>query len=85
MVNNYGYDKTNSKSIESYTKKLIGKTFRDVIDEEDAVKERVEEYNYQEELNEKNKGNLGHIIEENYFGYKKIMTQDQIFMKQELN
>lgn len=71
MVNNYGYDKTNSKSIESYTKKLIGKTFRDVIDEEDAVKERVEEYNYQEELNEKNKGNLGHIIEENYFGYKK--------------
>lgn len=71
MVNNYGYDKTNSKSIESYTKKLIGKTFRDVIDEEDAVKERMEEYNYQEELNEKNKGNLGHIIEENYFGYKK--------------
>lgn len=71
MINNYGYDKTNSKSIESYTKKLIGKTFRDVIDEEDAVKERVEEYNYQEELNEKNKGNLGHIIEENYFGYKK--------------
>lgn len=71
MVNNYGYDKTNSKSIESYTKKLIGKTFRDVIDEEDAVKERVEEYNYQEKLNKKNKGNLGHIIEENYFGYKK--------------
>ncbi|WP_277287628.1 Sau3AI family type II restriction endonuclease [Sneathia sanguinegens] len=71
MVNNYGYDKTNSKSIESYTKKLIGKTFRDVIDEEDVVKERVEEYNYQEKLNKKNKGNLGHIIEENYFGYKK--------------
>ena len=53
MVNNYGYDKTNSKSIESYTKKLIGKTFRDVIDEEDVVKERVEEYNYQEKLNKK--------------------------------
>lgn len=53
MENNYGYDKTNSNSIESYTKKLIGKTFRDVIDEEDVVKERVEEYNYQEKLNKK--------------------------------
>lgn len=68
MKNNYDYDRTNSTSIESYTKQLIGKTFRDVINDS-VVREKSGEYNY-ETLNKKNKGKLGQIIEENFFGYK---------------
>lgn len=68
MKINYNYDKTDPTSIESYTKKLIGKTFRDVIDAR-VVREESEEYNYKA-LNKKNKGKLGQIIEENFFGYK---------------
>lgn len=48
------YDKYNPESIESYAKKLIGKTFKDVIGDK-AVK---------------GKGGLGVLLEEHYFGYK---------------
>lgn len=69
MENNYDYDKTDSNSIENYTKQLIGKTFREIINARIA-KEESGEYNYIENINVKNKGNLGQIIEENFFGYK---------------
>ncbi|WP_392434233.1 Sau3AI family type II restriction endonuclease [Finegoldia magna] len=68
MKNNFNFDKANSASIESYTKQLIGKTFRDVI-EASVIEENAEEYNYGA-INKKNKGKLGQIIEENFFGYK---------------
>lgn len=68
MKNNFNFDKANSASIESYTKQLIGKTFRDVI-EASVIEENAEEYNYGA-INKKNKGKLGQNIEENFFGYK---------------
>lgn len=69
MENYYGYDKTDSNSIENYTKQLIGKTFRDIINAKSASEES-EEYNYLGKINVKNKGNLGQIVEESFFGYK---------------
>lgn len=55
------YDKTSPKSIEAYSKRLIGKTFRQVIEEDE---------NSSREERKANKGNLGQIIEENFFHYE---------------
>lgn len=55
------YDKTSPKSIEKYSKKLIGMSFRDVI-EQDTQSTRDE--------HKANKGNLGEIIEESFFHYE---------------
>ena len=54
------YDRKNPSSIEEYAQRLIGKTFREVIeeDESDANEDK------------RNKGNLGQIIEERFFHYK---------------
>lgn len=66
------YDNTDPKSIEEYGKKLIGKTFQDVCDEDDlakvtAVREPIA-YAARHE-NKKRKGGLGELIEERYFHY----------------
>lgn len=67
------YDKTNPLSIENYAQRLIGKTFQEVIDE-DEQNLRVRESSYYgvSEVAEvkRNKGNLGQIIEEKFFHYK---------------
>jgi len=66
------YDKTDPKSIETYSQRLIGKTFADIIEEDkkehdsfQTVKERGEAYG-----NTNRKGGLGEIIEECLFHYK---------------
>lgn len=70
------YDKTNPKSIEQYAKKLIGKTFNDVLSRYEhndgslVVKESTPEYLGQTYGNTARKGGLGNLIEEKYFGYK---------------
>ena len=69
----YDYDETNPLSIEQYAKKLIGKTFRDVCDEDDIKQMHVfrETSNYEvEHENKKRKGGLGEIIEERFFHYQ---------------
>ena len=68
------YDETNPLSIESYAKKLIGKTFNDVIQENEKnlntlVSEDSSEYAVSHE-NKKRKGGLGELIEECHFHYK---------------
>lgn len=67
------YDETDPKSIESYAKKLIGKTFSDVCKEDDMNKAMVvretEDYEVRHE-NKKRKGGLGVLIEERYFHYQ---------------
>ena len=50
------YDKTSKESILQYALNLKGKTFGE-LDKFNRLK------------NKKNKGNLGHVIEESYFGY----------------
>lgn len=68
------YDETNPLSIEEYAKKLIGKTFNDVIQENEKnlntlVSENSSEYAVSHE-NKKRKGGLGEVIEECHFHYK---------------
>ena len=68
-----GYDDTNPLSIEAYGKKLIGKSFQDVCDEDDMLNANVvrETINYEaSHENKKRKGGLGELIEERHFHYQ---------------
>ena len=76
------YDKYDPKSIETYAKGLINKTFSEVIKEDqksiylisDDNSSLVSEDRYDMHIagkeDKKNKGNLGQIVEERYFHYK---------------
>lgn len=72
----YEYDVTDPESIERYAKKLIGKTFRDVYDEDmnsdnDGFRGRdLEKYRVQV-----SKGDMGNLLEEHYFHYKNNSDQ----------
>lgn len=71
MINKY-YDESNPLSIENYSKKLIGKTFSDILNENfnnELVKEDASEYGISHE-NKNRKGGLGELIEECFFHYK---------------
>lgn len=69
------YDETDPLSIENYAKKLIGKTFNDVLKDYEndqyklLINEEKEVYAVKHE-NKKRKGGLGDLIEECYFHYK---------------
>ena len=68
------YDKTNPLSIENYAQKLIGKTFQDVIDDDEQKQpmlvREASSYGVAEVSEVKrNKGNPGQIIEERFFHY----------------
>ncbi|MTO09616.1 restriction endonuclease [Turicibacter sanguinis] len=67
------YDETNPSSIELYSQKLIGKTFSDVLNENESNIEALYETpeNYGQNLeNKARKGGLGQLIEECFFHYK---------------
>lgn len=68
------YDRRDPKSIEAYAQKLIGKTFRQICDEDTAaasVRETDMSYGTSDVSETKrNKGNLGQIIEERFFHYE---------------
>lgn len=70
-----GYDKTDPISIETYSQRLIGKTFREIWEEDDArqtmlIREDTVSYGTSDVAEVKrNKGNLGQIIEEKFFHY----------------
>lgn len=63
------YDANDSKSIYSYAKNMIGKTFHNLIEEDEfIVKEaNFDKYNYE---NKRRKGGLGELVEEVYFKYE---------------
>lgn len=69
------YDRSDPKSIERYSQKMIGKTFREILEEGDtshAVLLGENEMDYgASDVSEtkRNKGNLGQIIEEKFFHY----------------
>ena len=54
------YDKRSPKSIEAYAKKLIGLTFQDVLDRDNA----------NDKENKNNRGDLGQLIERHHFHYE---------------
>ena len=66
-----GYDRTNPKSIEAYAQKLIGRSFRQVMDDDSsALREDDTTYGKSDVAEVKrNKGNVGQIIEECFFHY----------------
>ncbi len=69
------YDKTDPLSIEAYSQKLIGKTFREICGEDEnsmpaRAAEEAAAYGVSTVSETKrNKGNLGQIIEEQFFHY----------------
>lgn len=69
------YDKSSPSSIENFAQKLIGKTFREIIEDDmrkqTMLRERIFSYGNSDVTEVKrNKGNLGQIIEERFFHYK---------------
>lgn len=69
------YDRKNPNSIEAFAQKLIGKTFREVIEDDMRKQTMLREgmFTYSSsDVNEvkRNKGNLGQIIEERFFHYE---------------
>ena len=74
MINYFEeYDETDPVSIETYAKRLIGKTFADVCKQDDITKAMVvrEATNYEvKHENKKRKGGLGELIEERFFHYQ---------------
>lgn len=67
----FGYDRSSPSSIETYAQKLIGKSFRQVMaEDENAIREEGSTYGKADVAEVKrNKGNLGQIIEECFFHY----------------
>jgi hypothetical protein len=66
-----GYNPSDAASIEGYSKKLIGKTFKEVRDsdtDENIMVREASEYN-QDFHDKKRKGDLGEMIEERFFHY----------------
>jgi len=69
------YDKSDPLSIETYSQRLIGKTFREICAEDDErqtlmLRDGSSEYGMSDASNAKrNKGNLGQIVEERFFHY----------------
>ncbi len=61
----FPYDKTSKESIYNYALNLINKTFRDIIKNENMLKEDEEYYG-----SYNGKGKLGNLVEEKYFFYK---------------
>lgn len=68
------YDKTDPLSIEEYAQRLIGKTFRQIVEEDE--KEYPQKLREESEYGvstvsetKRNKGNLGQLIEERFFHY----------------
>lgn len=68
------YDRRSPGSIEAYAQKMIGKTFRQIIEEDERKNTMLrEEMSYgSSDVSEtkRNKGNLGQIIEERFFHYE---------------
>lgn len=62
------YDKTDASSIESYSQKLIGKSFQEILDMdlEDLVEESTSSYFE----NRNFKGGLGNLVEKHFFHYE---------------
>lgn len=63
------YDETSKYSILNYAKKLEGKSFRNIIDEDLSYTGQLSKENLSNYSSKKAKGSLGHILEKHYFHY----------------
>ena len=74
IENEMYYDETNPRSIEEYSQRLVGMSFREVIEYDEEINGNIlkEDAGYGiSDTNKvkRNKGNLGQIIEERFFHY----------------
>ncbi len=73
MSHNLEYNKTDPISIEEYSQKMVGKTFRELIREDESRRSSdtitVIKDDMDNPKDKKNKGNLGQIVEERFFHY----------------
>ena len=67
----FPYDRTSKESIENYALKLKAKTFKDVLIADPYLNEEQKTTLINYFNNPRNKGNLGNLIEEHYFFYKR--------------
>ncbi len=77
------YDVASPTSIEKYAQKMIGKTFKQICDEDelsDIVIYETPDYEAEHE-NKRRKGGLGELVEERYFHYKANSDSDPDFDK----
>ena len=65
----YSYDENNKESIEEYARQLLNKSLSEM-----DVSDKEHRFN-----NKKSKGQLGQIMEEEYFGYKVNSRQEADF------
>ncbi len=69
----YEYDRSNPVSIEAYSQRLVGKSFRQILDEDEELETKastISDYGSPDvEGKKRNKGNLGQMIEEKFFHY----------------
>lgn len=72
------YDKTSPESIEAYAKGLIGKTFQQVLEESEFLDFAIQDSNI-DYYNPKQKGKLGNLLEEKYFGFRANSNQEPDF------
>ncbi len=76
------YDPTDPISIEAYSKRLLGMTFREIIEKDERpgrVSEDIVYGDSDRSENKANKGNLGQIIEERFFHYQCNSDSDPDF------
>ena len=79
------YDKTDPVSIGKYAKKMIGKTFREIWEENEMsssglLKEKTTTDRYMQSHTDKHyKGGMGNLVEECYFKYKSNNDSDPDF------
>ena len=70
----YEYDVNNPRSLQAYAKKLIDKTFLDVIREQMNVGDgeviQLDDERLKGYKNRMRKGGLGNLLEKVYFGYE---------------
>lgn len=75
------YDDTSPKGIEEYAKRLIGLTFREVVDRSSDYETKLVENNVDKYENRNHKGGLGTLLEEVYFKYKANNKSEADFYK----
>ena len=76
-LKNKEYDETDAKSIESYSKNLIDKSFQDVLNGD--LGDKVEESTSSYFENRNFKGGLGNLIEQHFFHYEPNNSPDPDF------
>lgn len=74
------YDKTSPEDIERYSKTLLGKTFYDVLAEENLTQEEIEALKKYYD-NPRSKGGLGNLLEKYFFYYKPNSDSEPDFLE----